>query len=121
MRALCGAAGRIVLTTVYDPSDGTGKVTSSGLPPWPAGPELVQALNAALTDLAERHGAIVADVHGRFLGHGVKAGDPTVPDSRPANRDLWYCGVIEPNAWGANEIRAAWWDALHRDGWRPPP
>jgi hypothetical protein len=66
LRALRGAAGRIVLTTVYDPSDGTGKVTSSGPPPWPAGPELVQALNAALTDLAERQGAIVADVHGRF-------------------------------------------------------
>jgi hypothetical protein len=43
-----------------------------------------QQLNAALVDLAEPDGALVAAVHGRFLGHGVSAGDPTTCDSRPA-------------------------------------
>jgi lysophospholipase L1-like esterase len=105
--------------TVYDPSDGTGEVATSGLPPWLDGPALVQQLNAALIDLAERHGALVADIHGRFLGHGVHAGDPTIPDSHPANRDLWYCGLIEPNAWGADQIRAAWWQTINNSGWRP--
>src|SRR6266545_4711156 len=57
-------------------------------------------------------GAAVADVHRRFLGHGTAAGDPAQSDPRPANRDLWYCGVIEPNAWGAAEIRHAWWHSL---------
>jgi hypothetical protein len=61
----------------------------------------------------------VADVHGRFLGHGVTAGNPAIADPRPANRELWYCGVIEPNAWGAHEIRAAWWQALDDTDWRP--
>jgi lysophospholipase L1-like esterase len=117
---LCADTGRIVVTTVYDPSDGTGEVATSGLPPWRNGPVLVQQLNAALIDLAERHGALVADVHIRFLGHGVHAGDPTTPDSHPANRDLWYCGLIEPNAWGAHQIRAAWWQAINDSGWRPP-
>jgi len=118
--AVCGDAGRIVVTTVYDPSDGTGEVAESGLPPWPDGPALVRELNAALIDLAERHGALVADVHGRFLGHGAAAGDPCTIDPRPTNRDLWFCGVIEPNAWGAHQIRAAWWEALNDSGWRRP-
>ncbi|TMM41904.1 MAG: hypothetical protein E6F99_01820 [Actinobacteria bacterium] len=109
-----------MVTTVYDPSDGTGEVAASGLPPWRDGPALVEELNAALVDLAQRHGALVADVHGHFLGHGVHAGDPTAADSRPANRTLWYCGLIEPNAWGAHHIRAAWWQAINDSGWRPP-
>jgi len=110
--------GLIVMTTVYDPSDGTGAVPGRELPPWPDGPAVVRALNAALADLAQRHGAVVADVHARFLGHGAEAGDPGQPDPRPANGELWYCGVIEPNAWGAHEIRCAWWEALQRSG--PP-
>ena len=118
---LCGDTARIVVTTVYDPSDGTGQVATSGLPPWPDGPVLVEELNAALIDLAERHGALVADVHGRFFGHGVHAGDPTTPESHPTNRDLWYCGLIEPNAWGADQIRTAWWQAVNDRGWRPRP
>src|SRR5262249_25517249 len=53
----CDGAGRILVTTVYDPSDGTGEIATSGLPPWPEGPALVRLLNAALSDLAKRHGA----------------------------------------------------------------
>jgi lysophospholipase L1-like esterase len=117
--AVAGGAAQVVVTTVYDPSDGTGAVPGGSLPPWPDGPHLVNALNAALTDLAGRHGAVVADVHAHFLGHGAAAGDPGQPDPRPANRDLWYCGVIEPNAWGAHEIRRTWWDALTQAGWLP--
>jgi hypothetical protein len=50
----------------------------------------------------------------------VSSGDPGQPDPRPANSDLWYCGVIEPNAWGAHQIRATWWHALVDAGWQPP-
>jgi lysophospholipase L1-like esterase len=100
----------IVVTTVYDPSDGTGAVP--GLPPWPGGLAMIAALNDALRDLAAAHGALVAEVHRRFLGHGIAAGDPGQPDSRPASADLWYCDVIEPNAWGAHAIRAVWWETL---------
>ncbi len=114
-----GEPPRIILTTVYDPSDGTGAVPGGVLPRWPDGPRLVRALNTALTELAGRHGAVVADVHAHFLGHGAAAGDPGQPDPRPADRDLWYCGVIEPNAWGAHEIRRTWWRRLSRAGWLP--
>jgi hypothetical protein len=100
LRALCGDAVTIVVTSVYDPSDGTSEIAGSGLPRWPAGPELVQELNTTLADLAARHGGLLADVHGRFRGHGVSAGDVATAEARPADRDLWFCGVIEPNAWG---------------------
>ncbi len=113
---LAAASARLMVSTVYDPSDGTGAVPGGGLPPWPDGPRLVRALNAVLTALAGRHGALVADVHGHFRGHGSAAGDPGQPDPRPANRDLWYCGVIEPNAWGAHEIRRVWWETLEGAG-----
>jgi hypothetical protein len=47
-----------------------------------------------------------------FHGHGAATGDPAQPDPRPANRKLSYCGVIEPNAYGAHEIRSLWWRTL---------
>jgi hypothetical protein len=112
LREVMGAAAPIVVGTVYDPSDGTGRGELVGLPPWPDAVALLAELNAALTGLAAEHGALVADIHGRFLGHGALAGDVTRPDPRPPDRDLWYCSVIEPNAWGANGVRAAFWDAL---------
>jgi lysophospholipase L1-like esterase len=113
LNAASGGA-RIVVTTVYDPSDGIGDADATGLlRPWPEGPAVLRALNAALTGLARRHGALVADVHGCFLGHGATAGAPSQVLSRPASRNLWYCNLIEPNAWGAHEIRRTWWQALH--------
>lgn len=116
LRAIAGTDAYLVVTTVYDPSDGTGLAGDSGFPPWPDGPALVRALNDALVASAGRHAALVADVHDRFHGHGVTAGDPGQPEARPANRELWYCGLVEPNAWGANEIRATWWHVLRQAG-----
>ncbi len=102
--------------TVYDPSDGTGDAARLGLPPWPDAVRVIGELNAALRDVAAGHGAAVAEIAEQFLGHGLLAGDATRPDARPANRDLWLCSVIEPNAWGAGGVRAAFWDALQTSG-----
>ena len=79
-------------------------------PPWPA------ALAGGAEVLAEDHRALVADVRARFLGHGLPAGDPTPAGRPPRDRGLWYCGLIEPNAWGASQIRASFWEALRRAG-----
>lgn len=118
-RALCQlrslmrvAADPIILGTVYDPSDGTGDAARLGLPPWPEVLDLLAQLNAALWTLAAEHGAYVADIHRCFLGHGLLRGDPGQPDARPADRGLWYRNLIEPNAWGADAVRAAFWRAL---------
>ncbi len=110
------ADGALVLGTVYDPSDGTGDAERVGLPPWPEAVELIGELNRSLTDVARRHGLPVADIHARFLGHGVDAGHPGQHAARPKSRELWYCNVIEPNAWGASEVRGAFWDALEGIG-----
>jgi lysophospholipase L1-like esterase len=103
---------RLVVGTVYDPSDGTGDAEALGLPPWPDAVTVVGELNSAIRQVAAKHRATVADVHAAFLGHGLRAGDPRQPDPRPAARDLWYCSLIEPNAWGASAVRGAFWDAL---------
>jgi hypothetical protein len=73
-------------------------------------------LNRVLWALAEDYRALVVEVHARFLGHGLAAGDPTQPAARPRDRGLWYCRLIEPNAWGASQIRASFWEALQRAG-----
>ena len=107
-------AGCVVLGTVYDPSDGTGDSAQLGLPAWPEGLDVLAQLNRMLVTVAADHGALVADIHQRFLGHGVLAGDPSQPQARPAQRALWYCNLIEPNGWGASEVRGAFWEALQQ-------
>ncbi len=114
LRVLLAPAGRVIVGTVYDPSDGTGDAARLGLPPWPEAVAVIARLNDALRVVARRHGAGVAEVGECFLGHGLKAGDPSRPEPRPPQRDLWLCSVIEPNAWGAGGVREAFWAALHR-------
>jgi hypothetical protein len=114
LRALMGPAAPIVVATVNDPSDGSGDAGRLGLPPWPQVLELLAELNRALRTLADEHQVLVAEVHARFLGHGLAAGNPVQPAARPPDRGLWYCQLIEPNAWGASEIRAAFWTTLER-------
>jgi lysophospholipase L1-like esterase len=114
LRTLMGPDAPILVATVYDPSDGSGDAGRLGLPPWPEALALLAELNRALRALAEHHQALVADVHARFLGHGLAAGNPTQPAAHPPDRDLWYCDLIEPNAWGASEIRAAFWATLEQ-------
>ena len=109
---LLAPGGRIAVGTVYDPSDGTGDAGRLGLPPWPDAVEVIAELNETLRRAAARSGAVVAEIAGAFLGHGLRAGDPTQRDPRPPERDLWFCNLIEPNAWGAGGVRAAFWSAL---------
>jgi hypothetical protein len=106
--------GTVVVGTVYDPSDGIGDTTSVGLPPWPDVVAVLAELNETLRAVAGRHGASVAEIHERFLGHGLAVGDPGQGEPRPRDQRLWYCDVIEPNAWGANAVRGAFWAALGR-------
>jgi lysophospholipase L1-like esterase len=110
---IVGPGGRIVVGTVYDPTDGTGDAAALGLPPWPDGVAVIGELNDAVRAGAARHGAAVADIAGRFAGHGLLAGDPGRREARPAERGLWFCNVIEPNAWGAGGVREAFWAALY--------
>lgn len=94
----------LVLTTVYDPTDGTGGLP--GMERYGSLPlEHLDHFNEHIRETADSMtGAVLADVHRHFLGHGVTAREP--------DRWYWRRNMIEPNARGASEIRRVWWEAL---------
>lgn len=112
LRHLAGPLVPIALATVYDPSDGSAETPAVGLATWPEVSGLLDELHDVLRAVAAPHRVAIAHVHQRFLGHGLSAGDPSQTEAEPLNRSLRYCGVVEPNAWGASEARAALWHAL---------
>lgn len=94
---------RLLLTTIYDPSDATGQLPGYGerLPV-----ELLEQINHVIRTAAGKvPGTRLADVHAHFLGHGI-----TAPEDE---RWYWKSNIIEPAARGAHEIRRVWWDAIH--------
>jgi lysophospholipase L1-like esterase len=94
----------LVLTTVYDPTDGTGRLP--GLEAYGALPlEYLDRFNQQVREAARTTGAVLADVQRDFLGHGV-----TAPEQE---RWYWRRNLIEPSARGASEIRRAWWAAVN--------
>jgi lysophospholipase L1-like esterase len=99
----------LFVTTVYDPSDGTGRmpgvIEDAGALPL----EHLDTLNNHIRGLAARTPEVrLADVHAHFLGHGV-----TAPE---AERWYWRRSLIEPSAQGASEIRRVWLEALDAHG-----
>lgn len=88
----------LVLTTVYDPTDGTGRLPGlDRLLPL----EYLHRFNDRVRHLAdEDEGTLVADVHHHFLGHGMTAAED--------DRWYWHQNPIEPSARGASEIRRVW-------------
>lgn len=95
----------VVLTTVYDPTDGTGELPgmSEVLGPLPVAN--LDRFNDAVRSAAARHGdTVLADVHAHFRGHGLSAPE--------AERWYWTPNPIEPGGRGASEIRRVWLEAL---------
>ena len=95
----------IVLTTVYDPSDGLARIPGvfDDVPELPI--HVLDQLNDHIRALATgTPNALLADVHRHFLGHGMSVDE--------SDRWYWKRSLIEPNAQGANEIRHVWLDAL---------
>jgi lysophospholipase L1-like esterase len=95
---------RVVVNTIYDPSDGDDEVgrRELGLSRLPM-IELRQRLNAlnrGIAKLAAEHGFLLADIERLFHGHGV------------ASDDTWYVQVIEPNLAGATAIAEHWHELL---------
>jgi lysophospholipase L1-like esterase len=96
----------LVLTTVYDPSDGTGVIPGVYDDVGPLPIDILNRFNDHIRVLAlGTPRVLLADVHAHFLGHGVSAAEP--------ERWYWRRSLIEPNARGASEIRAVWLATLH--------
>lgn len=99
----------LLLTTVYDPTDGSGLLPGASEVLGRLPMELLDRFNEAVREAAGAHDrAIVADVHRHFLGHGLSA--------PAAERWYWHPSPIEPGARGASEIRRVWLDALEGSG-----
>jgi lysophospholipase L1-like esterase len=96
--------GRVVLNTIYDPSDGDNDVgpRELGLSRL-ATIELRRRLNAVnrgIAKLARERGLLLADLERLFHGHGVASNEP------------WFVDVIEPNLAGATAIAEHWYELL---------
>ncbi len=97
----------VIVTTVYDPSDGTGRIPGVYDDAGPLPLDVLHGLNAHIRGLARgTPNILVADAHAHFLGHGVTAAE--------AEQWYWRRSLIEPNARGASEIRHLWLNALDR-------
>ena len=95
---------RVVLNTVYDPSDGDNSVgrRELGLSRL-ATIELrrrLNAVNAGIEDLARERDFLLVDLERLFHGHGLAADEP------------WFVQVIEPNLAGATAIAQHWDEVL---------
>jgi lysophospholipase L1-like esterase len=95
---------RVVINTVYDPSDGDNDVgrRELGLSRL-ATIELRRRLNAVnrgIVELARERGFLLADLERLFHGHGIASDEP------------WFVSVIEPNLAGATAIAEHWYELL---------
>jgi lysophospholipase L1-like esterase len=88
----------VLLGTVYDPTDGTGRLEGHTLRREEMG--WLARFNGGIADLCQWRGAALADIHRHFLGHGV-----TAPEDE---RWYWRGSIIEPSARGASEVRRLW-------------
>src|SRR5919204_6644385 len=96
---------RVVINTIYDPSDGDDDVgrRELGLSRL-ATIELrrrLNAVNSGIATLAHEHGFLLADLQRLFHGHGVSSSEP------------WFVEVIEPNLAGATAIAEHWYELLN--------
>jgi lysophospholipase L1-like esterase len=95
---------RVVVNTVYDPSDGDNDRGRRELGlSWLATIELrrrLNALNRGIAELAAEHDFLLADLERLFHGHGVASDDP------------WFVQVIERNLAGATAIAENWYELL---------
>ncbi|HEX9483850.1 MAG TPA: SGNH/GDSL hydrolase family protein [Gemmatimonadaceae bacterium] len=94
----------IVLTSIYDPSDGTGRIPGvlEGVGVLPL--HILDAMNAHIRSLADDESVLYADAHSQFLGHGVSAPE--------ADRWYWRRSLVEPSAAGADALRRLWLSVL---------
>lgn len=101
-RRLPGAL--LVLTTVYDPTDGTGKLPGVFKDFNSVPIHHLLALNGVIRSIAGEKDTRLADAQAHFQGHGVSV----------AARARWYWkeSLIEPSSRGASEIRRLWLEAI---------
>jgi lysophospholipase L1-like esterase len=93
--------GTLIVNTIYDPSDRSGKIPGVYDEIGPLPLEILDRMNDHIRALAiGTPRVLLADLYAHFLGHGVSVAE--------SERWYWRRSLIEPNAQGANEIRKVW-------------
>ncbi len=95
---------RVIVNTVYDPSDGDNEVgrRELGLSRLAAVQlrRRLNTLNGGIRRLTAERAFLLADLERLFHGHGVASDEP------------WFVQVIEPNLAGATAIANHWFELL---------
>jgi lysophospholipase L1-like esterase len=110
-----GVDVHVLLTNIYDPSDGTGDFTyapASKSCPFPlglfpknmmTGPLIQPWEDDMAAEAAKVSGVEILDLHGFYMGHGVNKADP----------DNWFHDdCIHPNTTGHEHIRELFWSKI---------
>jgi lysophospholipase L1-like esterase len=100
---------RIFLANIYDPTDGTGKASTSAvtLPDWPDGLKVLAAYNAVIARVAlDRPGVQLVDIHTAFRGHGV---------AQFGNRCWYHVNIEDPNERGYDALRRVFLQAMSQE------
>jgi len=113
LEAVAGA-GCVAVGNIYDPTDGTGSIPGSGFPVWSDSLAVLARFNEAIAEVASEFPVQFVDIHRHFLGHGVRALDPTFGQYHAGDPTVWYTQLVEPNARGAHELRKLFWQAFLR-------
>ena len=93
----------VLLTTVVDPSDGSGTLGAED--PFAREQRWIAEYNARLAEaLADQPQVRLVDAHAHFLGHGASAAE--------GDRWFWRGSPIKLGARGASELRRLWLEAL---------
>jgi lysophospholipase L1-like esterase len=97
--------GTLIVNTIYDPSDRSGKIPGVYDEIGPLPLEILDRMNDHIRALAiGTPRVLLADLYALFLGHGVSVAE--------TERWYWRRSLIEPNAQGANQIRKLWLEVL---------
>jgi lysophospholipase L1-like esterase len=106
----------LIINSIYDPTDGTGRFTESNLFDGQLPVELLVYLNYLIEKFAQnsaqnsagtKEGGLsisFCNIYKHFLGHGMSSSDGS----------FWYWRPhpIEPGYLGASEIRRLWWQVV---------
>jgi lysophospholipase L1-like esterase len=98
---------KIFLGNIYDPSDGGADPRLAGLPRWDDAMAVLDAYNAVIARCAaQNENVALVDIHGAFLGHGVRCAQFWRSFYRAEDPHYWYFDNIEdPNERGHDALR----------------
>jgi lysophospholipase L1-like esterase len=97
----------ILLGDIYDPTDGVGDISRTGLPAWPDAPAVHGAYNDVIHSVAaSRSSVCLVPIQAEFLGHGIHCTQFWSEHYRSDDPTYWYAANLEdPSDRGYDALR----------------